>query len=102
MAPPPAEKTTRGVEELERRAGRENGRFWLYFQFDRKTGALGVETSWLPSVPQVTKALRPLGFRRRRDGAYRVVLSSEDASDDLRVVRLATKALGVLMAEGYF
>ena len=67
----------------------------------RRTDSI-VETSWLPSVPQVTKALRPLGFRRRRDGAYRVVLSSEDASDDLRVVRLATKALGVLMAEGYF
>lgn len=91
----------RGPEELEKRAGRWNGRFWLYFEFDKGDGSLVIETSWLPSIPEVTKVLRPLGFQRAKSGAYRLRIPKEKVDDHLGIVRLATRAIDVLMKEGY-
>jgi len=63
---------------------------------------MALETSWLPDAPEVAEALRPFGFRRHRDPTrgYRVVLEAGRSGDSLGIVRLATKALAVLLAEG--
>jgi hypothetical protein len=65
------------------------------------TGGLAIETSWLPGLSEVASVLEPLGFSRLETGCYRVVLSVGETRDHLRIVRLATRALGVLLEEGY-
>ena len=84
-------------QELEDRTGRTPSRFYLYFEVDRSTGQLSLETSWLPDLPKVNQALSPLGFHRRPDGTYCVAL--KDAADVVKILRCATKALALLVEE---
>jgi len=87
--------------ELRRRAQEARPRDLVYLIVEPlEDGRMALETSWLPDAPEVTEALRPFGFRRHRDPTrgYRVVLDRAD--DSLGIVRLATKALAVLLAEG--
>lgn len=90
-------KTEASKDALERRAGREASRFYLYFEIDRGTGQISIETSWLPDVPKVIDALVPLGFRRKSDGSYRAELS--DADDHVGILRRATRAIALLVEE---
>ena len=84
-------------ETLARRSGRETSRFYLYFEVDRRTGQLGLETSWLPDMPEVRASLEPLGFRRRDDGTYCVAVS--DVVDVLGIQRRVARALACLLEE---
>lgn len=85
-------------EELKHRVRPGTHRFYLYFEVDRSTGQINVETSWLPDLEEVQRALTPLGFRRRADdGAYCVTLSN--AQDLVGILRRATKALTCLLEE---
>lgn len=85
------------AKELKARTRPGPHRFYLFFDVDRGTGELSLETSWLPDLPEVTAALGPLGFSRRDDGSYSVRMS--DAGDQLAILRRATKALHFLLAE---
>jgi hypothetical protein len=84
-------------DALEQRAGRGTHRFYLYFEVDRKTGQISIETSWLPDLPELNAALVPLGFHRKPDGSYRAELP--DADDHVGILRRATKALTFLLDE---
>jgi len=84
-------------EDLVRRSGRWSHRFYLYFEVDRATGKIAIETSWLPDLPEVLAALTPLGFQRADDGTCRVEL--DDAADVVGVLRRATKAITLLIGE---
>ena len=72
-------------------------RFYLYFEVERSTGQISIETSWLPDLPEVNAALIPLGFRRQLDGSYYVELP--DADDHVGILRRATKAIALLIGE---
>ena len=84
------------MEEFMGRQAAE-GLVGLYL-YPGEGGELVVETSWLPAVPEVIDALKPLGFRRLSSGSYRAVLAG-GREDRLGAIRLATKALGVLLQE---
>src|SRR5678815_4208713 len=84
------------ADDLARR-GRGTSDFHLYFEVDRGSSQLSIETSWLPDRSEVNDALLPLGFRRREpDGAYRVTLPDVDERSE--VSRHVTKALTILVA----
>jgi hypothetical protein len=72
-------------------------RFYLFFEVDRTTGQLTLETSWLPDLPAVAAALGPMGFVRRPDGSHYLQMS--DAADQLAILRSTTKVLHFLLAE---
>jgi hypothetical protein len=96
-APSISAKPDASKEALERRAGRVTHRFYLYFEVERSTGQISIETSWLPDMPEVNDALVPLGFRRQPDGSYCVELS--DVDDHVGILRRATKAIALLIEE---
>ena len=84
---------------LEQRVGRwGQHRFYLYFEIDQSTGQLSIETSWLPDMPEVQDALTRLGFcRSDADGTYRA--TKVDAEDLVGIMRRATRAIALLLAE---
>jgi hypothetical protein len=87
------------VADHERRvSARRPGVLGLVIERDAETGNVSVETSWLPDLPEVRKALGPT-FRRTKRGIYRAVLSAREAGDRLRLVRLATKAIDIMLEE---
>lgn len=88
-----------GREILEKKAGKKNGQFWIYFAFDENENLI-IETSFLPDIPEVQKELKPLGFKRRKDGAYEVKISPKE-QDQISVLRKVTKAVNILLKEGY-
>ena len=81
---------------LKVRGGRTINKIWLYSSVDRSAGEIVLETSWLPRVAEVTRALEPLGFRRRPDGCYRVELS---VTNELGIRRAVGRAFEVMIQE---
>lgn len=88
-----------GRENLEKKAGKKNGNFWIYFAFDENENLI-IETSFLPDIPEIQKKLKPLGFKRRKDGSYEVKIGPKE-QDQISILRKITKAANVLLQEGY-
>lgn len=84
---------------LVERVGRRNGAFWLYLEFVDPEH-LAIETSFLPAISEVTRKLKPLGFKRLKSGSYRLVCEMKN-DDIFLVLRAANEALKVLLREGY-
>ena len=92
--------------KLEEKAGRREGTGagWVYFEqvYDEEDGttSLVIETSWLPgSEPEINRSLKPLGFKRRKDGAWRIALTNEQIADRLGVTRIIARAFDALLTE---
>lgn len=85
----------RALRDLEDSVPRRKRSFY-FFMSDGGEGELVLETSWLPlSVAEET--LAPLGFKRKKSGAWRLVLSKEERQDELRVARAVHKATRAMM-----
>jgi hypothetical protein len=82
--------------QLDQRARWRRG-FYLLAEIDRRTGQLALETSWLPDVPEAEAALSPFGFRRMKDGGFRVECC--EVQDAVGILRRATKAITLLLEE---
>lgn len=95
-----------GLEALDARVSRTNGRFYLYGSIDPATGALTLETSWLPDWegggPASVNLLAVRGFARDMStGRYRITLSADEQRDDLRMQAIARAVFRALLSEGY-